>query len=110
MIIMRSGQIPECLAVEGAALAMAMTMVMARVRGTHRAVRKGLGKGREQRMGSRKGRGKCREIVKGKVLLNKPQGEMISLVPLLCSCGRKRIRQIRTRRANLYHREIHPKS
>jgi hypothetical protein len=36
--------------------------------------------------GRGKGRGKKMETVKGKVLLNKPLGEMISLVPLLYSC------------------------
>jgi len=48
--------IPERRAVEGAVLTMAMTMMMARVRRTPRAVRKGLGKGRDQRMGQGKGR------------------------------------------------------
>ena len=63
---------------------------------------KGTGKGREQRMGRGKGRGRGRgrEMVKGKVLLNKPQGEMISLVPLLRSCRRKCQRQTWTWRAN----------
>jgi hypothetical protein len=74
------------------------------------AVRTGLGKGREHRMGRgkgmrlRTGRGKGiargRETVKGKVLFNTPQEEMISLVPLLCSCRRKCQRQTWTRRAN----------
>jgi len=40
------------------------------------------------------------EMVKGKVSLNTPQEEMISLVPLLCSCRRKFERQTWTRRAN----------
>jgi len=107
---MRTGRIPERRALEGAVLAMAMTMMMARVRRTPRAVRKGLGKGREHRMGrgkgrrlrrgGGKGRGRGIETVKGKVLLNKPQGEMISLVPLLCSCRRNCQRQTWTRRAN----------
>jgi hypothetical protein len=54
-------------------------------------VRKELGKGRVQRMGSGKGwgkgrgrqrrKGRGRETVKGKVLLNIPQEEMISLMP-----------------------------
>jgi len=69
---------------------------------------KGTGKGKVQRMGRgkgsgrqpRKGRGRGRETVKGKVLLNKPQEEMISLVPFLCSCRRKCMRQTRTRKAN----------
>jgi len=106
--MMTTGRIPERRAVEGAILAMAMTMTTARVRRTHRAVRKGPGKGRVQRMGRgkgrgrqpRKGRGRGMETVKGKVLLNKPQEEMISLVPLLCSCKRKCMRQTRTRKAN----------
>jgi hypothetical protein len=77
---------------------MAMTMTMARVSRTLRAVRKGPGKGREERMGRGKrrrlrmgrgeGRGRGRETVKQKVILYTPQGEMISLVPLLCNCGR----------------------
>jgi hypothetical protein len=79
---------------------MAMTMTTARVKRTHRALRNALGKGREQMMGSRRGRGRGRETVKGKVELNEPQGEMISLVPLLCSCRSKCQRQTWTRRAN----------
>jgi hypothetical protein len=89
---------------------MAMTMTTARVRRTRRAVRNEPGKGRVQRMGRGKGRGKRRvrqwrtgrgrETVKEKVLLNKHQEEMISLVPLLCSCRRNCIRQTRTQRAN----------
>jgi len=81
--------------VEGALLAMTMTMTMVRVGGTRRAGRKGPGKGREHKMGRGKGtqlrtgrgqgRGRGREMVMGKVLLNKPPGQMISLVPLLCS-------------------------
>jgi hypothetical protein len=102
MMMMRTGRIPECRAVEGAVLAMAMTMTMERVRRTRREVGKGPGKGRERRTGRAraKGRGRGRETVKGKVLLNKPQGEMISLVPLLCSCRSKRMRQTRAQRAN----------
>ena len=49
MMMMRTGQIPEHLTVEGAVLAMAMTMTMERVRRTRREVRKGPGKGRKQR-------------------------------------------------------------
>jgi hypothetical protein len=79
---------------------MAITMTMARVRRTCREVCKGPGKGREQRTGRGKGSGRGRETVKGKVLLNKPQGEMISLVPLLCSCRRKGMRQTQALRAN----------
>jgi hypothetical protein len=68
---------------------MATTMMSARVRRSRRAVGKGPGKGREQRMGrgkgrrlrteSGKGQGRGRDTVKGKVLLYKPQGEMILL-------------------------------
>jgi hypothetical protein len=43
-----------------------------------------------------KGKGK----VKGKVLIIKPQGEMISLVQLLCSCRRKCQKQSWTWGAN----------
>jgi len=68
--MMRTGRIPEHRAVDGAVLAMTMTMMKARVRRTHRAVRKEPGKGREQRMGRGKGWGRGRETVKGKVLLN----------------------------------------
>jgi len=73
-------------------------------------VRKGLGLGREHRIGrgkerqlrTRRGnrRGRGRETVMVNVLLNKPQGEMISLVPLLWSCRRKCQMQNWTRRAN----------
>jgi hypothetical protein len=75
-------------------------MTMERVRMTRSEVRKGLGKGREYKTRRGKGRGRGRETVKGKVLLNKPQGEMISLVPLLSSYRRKGMRQTRARRAN----------
>jgi hypothetical protein len=34
-------------------------------------------------MGRGKGRGRRRETVNGKVLLNKPQGEMITLLPFI---------------------------
>jgi hypothetical protein len=79
---------------------MAMKMTMARVRRTPREVRKGPGKGREQRTGRGKGRGRGRETVKEKVLLSKQKGEMIFLVPLLRSCRRKGMRQTRAGRAN----------
>jgi hypothetical protein len=98
--MMTTGRIPERRTVEGAVLAMAITMTMARVRRTHRAVRKGPGKGREQRIGRGMGKRRGRETAKGKVLLNKPQGEMISLVLLLCGCRMKGMRQTRTQRAN----------
>jgi len=108
--MMTTERIPVGRAVEGAVLAMATTMTTARVGRTSRAVRKGPGKGREQRIGMGKGwrlrtgrgkgRGKRRETVKGKVLFNTTQEEMISLMPLLCSCGRRCQRQTWTRRAN----------
>jgi len=92
----KSVRMLERRAVEEAILAMEITMTTATVRRTRRAVGQGPGKGREQRIGRGKGRGRGmqwtkergrgRETLKGKVLLNKPQGEMISLVPLLCSC------------------------
>jgi hypothetical protein len=102
MMMMRTGRIPQRRVVEGAVLAMAMTMTMARVRRTRRAVRKRPGKGREQLTGRGKGKGTGtgRGRVKGKVLLNQPQGEMISLVLLLCSCRRKGMRLTRTWRGN----------
>jgi hypothetical protein len=80
---------------------MAMTMTMARVRRATRAVRKGPGKGSEQSMGRGKRRGMEGETVKGKVLLNKLQCEMISLVLWLCSCIWNGMRQTWTRSANL---------
>ena len=98
--MLRTRRIPERRAVEGDVLAMAMAMTMARVRKTCREVRKGPGKGREQMTGRGKARGRGRETVKGNLLLNKPQGEMISLVPLLCSCRRKGMRQTRAQRAD----------
>jgi len=67
---------------------------MAMVERTPRAATQGLEKGREERMGRGKGRplrtgrgkgrGRGRDTVKGKLLLNIPQREMISLVPLRC--------------------------
>jgi len=108
--MMRTRRIPVRRSADGAVPAMTMTMTTPRVRRTRRVVRKGPGKGREQRMGRGqgrrlktargKGRGRERETVKGKVLINKPQGEMISLVPLLCSCRRKCQRQTWTWRAD----------
>jgi len=61
---------PECRAVDGAALAMTITMKVARVRTTCGAVRKVPGKGREQWMGRRYERRRGTETVKGMVLLN----------------------------------------
>jgi len=66
MMVMRTGGIPERGVVEGAVLEMPMTVRMARVRRTRREVRKGPGKGREQRTGMVKGTGRGRETVKGK--------------------------------------------
>jgi hypothetical protein len=100
MMMMTTGLIPVRQAVEGAVLARAITMTTARVRRTCRALRKGPGKGREQTTGRGKGRGRGRETVERKVLLNEPQGEIISPVPLLCSCRSKCQRQTWTRRAN----------
>jgi len=106
--MMTTGRIPERRVVEGAIVTMAMTMMTVRVRRTRWAVRTGLGKGRVQRIGRGKGRGrqprktrgKGREMVSGKVLLNKPQEEMISLMPFLCSCSRQCTRQTLTQRAD----------
>jgi len=53
--MMKSGRIPEHGAMEGAVPVMKMTMTMASVRRTCRAVRQRLGKGSEQRMGRGKG-------------------------------------------------------
>jgi len=58
MMMMTTGRILERPAVEGAILAMALTMMTARVRRTRKAVRPGPGKGRVQRMGRGKGRGR----------------------------------------------------
>jgi hypothetical protein len=73
--MMTTGRIPERQVVEGAILAMAMTMTMARVWSTHRVVRKGSGNGGEQwtgkgkggrlRTGRGKGRRRGREMVNG---------------------------------------------
>jgi hypothetical protein len=61
---------------------------------------KGTGKGKGTQAWNGKGRARGREMVKGKVLLNNPQGETICLVPFLCSCGRTGMRHTQTRRAN----------
>ena len=98
--MLTTGRIAVRRAAEGAVLAMALTMTMARVSRTRKALRRGLGKGREQSTGRGKGRGRGREMVKGMVLLIEPQWEMISLVPLLCSCRSKCQRQTWTRGAN----------
>jgi len=57
----------------------------------------GKGKGKATEDGKGKGEGKGKG--NGKVLFNKLHGEMISLVPLLCSCRRKCQRQPWTLRA-----------
>jgi len=49
--------------------------------------------------GKGKGMGKGRETVKGKVLLNPPQGEMVFLMQLHRSCRNKHQRQTLTWRA-----------
>jgi hypothetical protein len=110
MMMMRKGWITELRAEQRAVPSMAMLLMTARVRRTPRAVGKRPGKGLEHRMGrgnyrrlrtgKGKGRGRGRETVKGKVLLNKPQGEMIFLMPLLCSCRRNCERQTWTRRGS----------
>jgi hypothetical protein len=55
------------------------------------------GKGKGTRDG--KGRGYGKGKVNGKGLMNKPLGEMISLVTLICNCRRKGMMQTWTRRA-----------
>jgi len=110
MMMMRTGQIPQCRASPGAVLAMAMKMMTAMVWTTRRAVRKGPDYGWEERMGRGiatwlrterwKGRGRGRGTVQEKVFQNKPQGEMISLVVLLCRCRRQCMRQTETERVN----------
>jgi hypothetical protein len=87
MIMMRTERIPECGAAEGAVQAMSMTMTVARVRRTRRAVRKGPAKGWKQRTGRIKETE--RETERGKVLLNEPLGVVISHMLLLCSCRSK---------------------
>jgi len=69
-------------------------------KGTWKGKGKKNGKGKGKWTATEEGKRRGRETVKGKVLLNKPQEEMISLMPLLCSCRRKCIRQTQTWRAN----------
>jgi len=57
-------------------------------------------KGKGMGMGKAMEEGKGKGNSTGKGFLNKLQGEMRSLVPLLCSCSRKCMRQTLTRRAN----------
>jgi len=70
IMMMTTGRIPERRAVDGAVLAMKMTITTPRVGRTRGAVRKGPGRGREQKLGRGKERGRGRGMVKGKVLLN----------------------------------------
>jgi hypothetical protein len=108
MMTMITRQIPEGVAVEGAVLELVMIITTARVRRTRRAVRQGLVRGRVQRLGrgrdgeGKQGRegGRGRETVKGIVLSNILQEEMISPMLLLCSCRRICMRETPTRRAN----------
>jgi hypothetical protein len=93
MIMMTTWRNPERHAVDRAILVMAMTMVTARVRRTCTALRTGPGKGREQRRGRLRRRVRRRKTVNGKVLINEPEGEMISLVLLLWSPRSKCQRQ-----------------
>jgi hypothetical protein len=66
MMMMGTGQISERRVVDGAILAMRMTMTTARGRRTRRAVRNGPVKRREQMMGKGKGKGKGKDNGKGK--------------------------------------------
>jgi hypothetical protein len=68
---MRSGQLTEGLAVEEAILAMAVAMTMARVRGTHKVVRKRPGMGWKHRMGRLKGRQQRMGLGRGTESVNK---------------------------------------
>jgi len=61
---------------------------------------KGKGTATEDRKGNGKAKGKGKGNHKGKGILKQTPGEMISLVPLLCSCRRKCMRQTWTQRAN----------
>jgi hypothetical protein len=68
--------------------------------GTGKGTMNGKRKERRLRMGRGKGRGRGRETVKGEVLSNTPQGEMIIHMPLPSNCRRKWMRQSQTWRAN----------
>jgi hypothetical protein len=83
MMLMRTGRILARSVADGVVLVMAMTMTIAGVRRTRRVVGKGPRRGSEGKTTRGMGRGRGRETLKGKVLLNTPQGEMISLVSLL---------------------------
>jgi hypothetical protein len=79
MMIMRTGRIPEHQAVEGAVWAMAITITMENVRSACGAVRKGPGKGREQRTEKGKGMGKGKGNGKGQGSVKQtPGGDDIS--------------------------------
>jgi len=67
-MMMNTGRIHVRRAVAGANLAMATTIMMARVRRTRRALSKGPGKRWDQRTGRGKVSGRAKETVKGKVL------------------------------------------
>jgi hypothetical protein len=91
--------------VEGVDMVMAMTMIMARVRWTLMAGRKRRGKGwtkwmRRKARRQRTARGKERETLTGTLLLNTPQGKMISLLPEHCYCRGICMKQIQKRRAS----------
>jgi hypothetical protein len=108
MMIMKTRWIPEHQAIDGAIEAMARTITTTRVTTTPGVLRESPGTGRVQRMRREKGRGSQyrkrggwgREMVKGKEFLNKPQEEIISLVPWISSCRRKPLWQTQTQRAN----------
>jgi len=68
--------------------------------GKGKGTKHGKGKGKATEDGKGKGKGKRKGNGKGKGIVKQPQGEVISLVPLLCSCRRKCQRQTWTRRAN----------
>jgi hypothetical protein len=70
-----TGQIPERRVEEGAVLEMAMIMILAWVRRTCSAVRKGQGQEKEKTMGRGNGRGTGRGKVKEKVLETNPTAQ-----------------------------------
>jgi len=72
--------------------------------GTGRATKDGQGKGKATEDGEGKalgkGKGKEKRNGKGKGIVKQTPGEMISLMPLLCSCRRKCMRHTHTQREN----------
>jgi len=68
-------------------------------KGKGKVTEDGKGKGKVTEDGKGRGNGRGREMVNGKVLLNTPQEEMTSLVPLHCSWRMKCQRQKWTQRA-----------